>query len=134
MLLFNYLLTIRTQKALKNHQIHLPMCGTGNKSIICTATGFFLSQHRWYPSFCFHANLVFQEKTSNLCERCILKSVDLCTLVFPVCQCTKLYLIHEHFQHPIYAHFFVAAMLLNHFPSPYILLFLPCVLEAVAQD
>ena len=100
----------------------LPLCGTGNKSLICTATGFFVSQHRWWsiPSFIFHANLVFQEKTSNLCEPCILKSVDLWTLVFPVCQCTKLYLIHEHFQHPIYAHFFVAAMLLNNFPSPYI--------------
>ena len=77
-----------------------------------------------YPSFWFFAKLVFREKTYSLCERCILKSVDLCTLVFPVCQCTKLYLIHKHFQHPIYAHFFVAAMLLNHFQSPYILLVL----------
>ena len=29
-----------------------------------------------YPSFCFHADLVFQEKTSSLCECWILKSVN----------------------------------------------------------
>ena len=36
MWLFNYLLTIRIQKVLKN-QLHLPMCGIGNKSLIHTA-------------------------------------------------------------------------------------------------
>ena len=72
-----------------------------------------------YPSFYFHANLVFREKTYN-------SQVSVPSL--PV------HLIHEHFQHPIYAHFFVAAMLLNQFQSPYILLVLACVLKAVAQD
>ena len=41
------LLTIRTQKGLKNNQICLPMCGTGNKSLI----------QMQYSLFCFHANL-----------------------------------------------------------------------------
>ena len=35
-----------------------------------------------HPSFCFHADCVFQQKTSCLCECSILKSVDLWTLVF----------------------------------------------------
>ena len=37
-----------------------------------------------YPSFGFHANLVFQKKPCSLCECCILKSVDLC-MDFSVC-------------------------------------------------
>ena len=42
-----------------------------------------------YPSFCFHDDLVFQEKTSSLCECWILKSVNfsiafcLCTNIVP---------------------------------------------------
>ena len=41
-----------------------------------------------YPSFCFHADLVFQEKTSSLCKCCILKSVNF--IVFAFCLCTKI--------------------------------------------
>ena len=37
-----------------------------------------------YPSFCFHADLVFQEKTSSLCECCILKSVNFSVCILPV--------------------------------------------------
>ena len=62
-----------------------------------------------YPSFCFHADLVFQEKTSSLCECWILKSVNFSiNCILPVQQ--KLYPIYEHFQHPVYAHFIVVGM------------------------
>ena len=37
-----------------------------------------------YPSFCFHADLVFQEKTSSLCECCILKSVNFSVCILAV--------------------------------------------------
>ena len=61
-----------------------------------------------YPSFCFHADLVFQEKTSSLRECWILKSVNFSILHFACAQ--KLYPIYEHFQHPVYAHFIVVGM------------------------
>jgi len=37
-----------------------------------------------YPSFCFHADLVFQEKTSSLCECWILTSVNFSICILPV--------------------------------------------------
>ena len=51
-----------------------------------------------------------------------------------VCQYRKLYLIYEHFNTKYMHIFFVAAMLPNHFQSPYILFVLACILEAVTQD
>jgi len=35
-----------------------------------------------YPSFCFHADLVFQEKTASVCW--ILKSVNFSICILPV--------------------------------------------------
>ena len=37
-----------------------------------------------YPSFCFHADLVFQEKNSSLCEYWIFKSVNFSVCILPV--------------------------------------------------
>ena len=37
-----------------------------------------------YPSFCFQADLMFQEKTSSLCECWILKSVNFSICILPV--------------------------------------------------
>ena len=54
-----------------------------------------------YPLFCFHADLVFQEKSSSFCECCILKSVNFSVCILPV------HKINEHFQYPVYAHFIV---------------------------
>ena len=81
-----------------------------------------------YPSFCFDADLVFQEKTSSLRECWILKSVNFSILHFACAQ--KLYPIYEHFQHPVYA--FYRGW--NVTKSSYILLFSAWVLEAVTQD
>ena len=62
-----------------------------------------------YPLFCFHADLVFQEKTSSLCECWILKSVNFSVCILPVHKnCT--YPIYERFRHPVYAHFIVVGM------------------------
>ena len=57
-----------------------------------------------YPSFCFHADLVFQEKISSSYECWILKSVNFSiNCILP---------LHKycHFQHPVYAHFIVVVM------------------------
>ena len=72
---------IQTQKAMKNHQIYLSMsgtlgcldCGTGNKRRICNLVS---TQMVEYPLFCFHPDLVLQEKSCSFCECCILKSVN----------------------------------------------------------
>ena len=49
-----------------------------------------------YPSFCFHADSVFQEKTSSLCECWVLKSVNFSICILQSCA-QKLYPIYEHF-------------------------------------
>ena len=142
---FKYLLTIIiTQKAMKNHQIRLPMSatnkwwstlwcldyGTGNKRLICN----LLSQHRWWVSFILLSSWLGVTRKEFQFLWMLHTQVCELNLVFAFCLCTKLYPINEHFQYPVYAHFIVVGMWPNHFQSPYILLLSACVLEAVTQD
>ena len=66
------LTSIRTQKAVKNHQICLPMSGTnllcGARTVGLVIRGLYaiscLNTDGGVPSFCFPADLVFQERAS----------------------------------------------------------------------
>ena len=59
-----------------------------------------------YPSFCFPADLVFQEGAS-ICVNGAYSSLLICEFLCLHFACTKLYPIHEYYQHPVYAHFIV---------------------------
>ena len=96
--------------------------GLGNKRLICN----LLSQHRWWSILHFAFMLTW----------CFKKRLPVCvnagySSLWTFSCAQKLYPIYEHFQHPVYAHFIVVGMWLNHFQSPYILLLSACVLEAV---
>ena len=108
---------IRTQKAVKNHQIHFAHvwytllcldCGTGSKSLICTATESCLNTDGGV-SF-IHASLVFRERLP-VCVNAAYSYTEVCWSVNFSVWSLPLHKIrfYGHFQHAMYAHFFVAA-------------------------
>ena len=92
-------------------------CGISNRNFLVSL------QMVESPSSCICTNLVFQlhwrrKKNSCLCKHYISL---LWTWAFTVTHHTKLYLIYEHFQHPMYVK--SSWLHCDHFPSPYIFFF-----------